>query len=167
MLEETIAALPADAAPLRGRIESILGAGGPDDALVAAIGAAARVITPYAFVLDPGQANVIGLPTWIRATAYRIRMGSGDTDTVAVLAPRGLLVPTPRFAAAGVSSGHVSLVLEADGSLRADLPAVAYDGDLYPSFAVEAARLHLGVPRERVAVQGARGILIGERSADR
>ena len=54
-------------------------------------------------------------------------------------------------------------MLEADGSLRADLPAVAYGGDLYPSLAVEAARLHLGVPRERVAVQGNHGIRIGDR----
>jgi adenylate cyclase len=114
-------------------------------------------------VLDPAQANVAGVPDWIRATAYRVRTGEIGPDATSLLAPVGLLVPAPRFAAAGVSSGHVSLILEADGSLRADLPAVEYDGDLFPSLAVEAARLHLRVPRERVAVQGSRGIQLGDR----
>ena len=56
----------------------------------------------------------------------------------------------------------MSLLLESDGSLRADLPAVAYGDELYPSLAVEAARLHLGVARERVACRRTRGIRLGD-----
>ena len=40
---------------------------------------------------------------------------------------------------------------------------LGYAGDVYPSVAVEAARLQLGVPRERMAVEGSRGIAIGDR----
>jgi adenylate cyclase len=46
--------------------------------------------------------------------------------------------------------------------LRADLPAVAHDDDVFPSLAVEAARLFLGVGRDRVAVEEGRGVAVGD-----
>ncbi|HEU4517898.1 MAG TPA: adenylate/guanylate cyclase domain-containing protein [Microvirga sp.] len=161
LLEAAAGSLPREAAPLRRRIEAALHGGGEDAALAAAIGAAGRVVAPYAFVFDPRQANVAGVPRWVRATAYRVRTASGRGPPPP-MAPAGLLVPALGLAAAAASTGHVTLSLEADGSLRADLPAVAYDDDAFPSLAVEAARLFLGAGRERVAVDGGRGVAIGD-----
>lgn len=160
LLERARAALPSEAGPLRRQIEEVLGARGPDATLAGAIATAGEVVVPYAFVLDQPQVNALGVPAWIKATAYRIVTG---TPGASLLVPRGLLVPVAPVAAAGVSSGHVTLLLEADGTLRADLPAVAYDGEVYPSVAVEAARMQLGVPRDRMAVEGSRGVIIGDR----
>lgn len=160
LLERAREALPSEAEQLRRQIEDILGARGPDASLAAAIAAAGTVVVPYAFVLDRPEVNAPGVPPWIKATAYRIVTG---TPGASLLVPQGLLLPVAPFAAAGVSSGHVTLLLEADGSIRADLPAVAYGSDVYPSVAVEAARMQLGVPRDRMAVEGSRGIIIGDR----
>jgi adenylate cyclase len=161
LLEAAAGSLPPEAAPLRRRIEAALHGGGQDAALAAAIGAAGRVVTPYAFVFDPRQANVAGVSGWVRATAYRVRTASGGGAPPPV-APVGLLVPAPGLAAAAASTGHVTLLLEPDGSLRADLPAVSHDDDAFPSLAVEAARLFLGVGRDRMALDGSRGVAVGD-----
>ena len=113
-------------------------------------------------MLDAGQANTARLPAWIRATAYSVHTASGAL-AAAPLTPRGAIVPAHALGAAAASAGHVSLLLEVDGTLRADLPVVPFADDLYPSLAVEAARLHLGVPRGQVAAEGERGIRIGDR----
>ncbi|MEK0084167.1 CHASE2 domain-containing protein [Benzoatithermus flavus] len=163
LLEAALAALPPEVADVRRRIEALLADGGPDRELAAAIAAAGRVIMPYAFVTDPRQANLIAVPPWMEATAYRVRttIGPGG-DEPAALAPAGLLVPAPVLAVAAASSGHVSLVLDSDGSLRAELPAVAYGSELYPSLPVEAVRTFLGLGREQVALDAEHGVRIGE-----
>ncbi|HEX6011262.1 MAG TPA: adenylate/guanylate cyclase domain-containing protein [Geminicoccaceae bacterium] len=161
LLEAAAGSLPPAATPLRRRIEAALHGGGEDAALAAAIGAAGRVVTPYAFVFDPRQGNVAGVPGWARRTAYRVRTASGSGASPPVT-PVGLLVPAPGLAAVAASTGHVTLLLEPDGSLRADLPVVTHDDDAFPSLAVEAARLFLGVGRDRMAVDGGRGVVVGE-----
>jgi adenylate cyclase len=162
LLQAAAEALPDRSGPLHLELTAALADGGPDAALAAAIAAARRVVVPYGFVTDPGQANVEGAPPWVTATAYRVRTASGPEGEPAALSARGLLVPIPVLAAAGLSSGHVTLLLDSDGSLRADLPVVAYDGELYPSLPVETARLYLGVGRERLAVEGRTGVRLGE-----
>ncbi|MFL5332021.1 MAG: CHASE2 domain-containing protein [Geminicoccaceae bacterium] len=162
LLEAAAAALPPTAAMLRRQLEMALGAGGPDQALAAAVAAAGFTLVPYVFVHDPAQANVGQLPAWLRATAYRIHAAPEDVDSPPPLAPRGAIVPAGALGAAATSAGHLSPPLELDGTLRADLPAVAYGDDYYPSLAVEAARLYLNMPRDRLAAQGTRGVRIGE-----
>ena len=163
LLEDVSRALPPTASNLRQELTRALGASGPDQALAEAFTAAGNTVLPYAFVLDPAQVNTTGLPAWIRATAYRIQTASSGLASQSPLTPLGAIVPADALGAAAASAGHVSLLLEADGTLRADLPAVAFDDDLYPSLAVEVARLHLGVPREKVTAEGDRLIRIGDR----
>ncbi len=161
LLGQAQAALPDSAAHLRRAIGEVLATSGPDTALAAAIGASGRVVAPYAFVLDRFQANAVTVPDWIATTAYRIRTGPNPTP---LLIPQGLLVPAAPFAAAAASAGHVTLLLEPDGSLRADLPGMPYAGELYPSLAVEAARLQLEAAPAQVVVDGGRGLAIGDRT---
>ncbi len=161
LLAESLAALPIDGT-LRQRIAGLLAEPG-DAALASAVATSGRVVLPYAFVQDPAQANVTGLPGWIEATAYRVVAAAAADPAGAALRPAGLIAPVERFGAAALAVGHVSLLLEADGSLRADLPAVAYGDRLLPSLVLEAARLQLGVARDRVLVDGSRGIILGDR----
>lgn len=163
MIAELSAALPAGADELRRRARSVLQAVEPDLELALAILEADRVVTPYAFVFDPRQANIAGVPPWIRATAYRIRTLPAAEEPNAVPAPAGLIVPAPQIASAGVSTGHVTLLLEPDGSLRAALPAIAHAGELYPSLPVEILRRHLGLPPDQLAIEGGAVLRLGDR----
>jgi adenylate cyclase len=161
LLAASLSALPPDALALRDRLTAALAAREPDDALARAIAAAGKVVLPYAFVQDPRQANVAAVPSWIAATAYRVHAVADGASGSTLF--RGLIVPADALGAAAASAGHDWRRLEADGSLRAELPTVAYGEEAYPSLAIEAARLQLGVPRERMAADSSRGILIGER----
>ena len=40
---------------------------------------------------------------------------------------------------------------------------MAYGDDIYPSFALEVARQHLGVPRDDVRLELGRGVWLGDR----
>lgn len=162
-LSATRESLPPEAAAARGEIDRLLAQPDPDLALAVAISAAGQVVTPYAFVAELGQANLAGLPPWIRGTAYRVRRARRSTPPAAPTAAAGVLVPAAPLASVGASAGHVNLGLEPDGSVRAHLPAVAHDGDLYPSLPVEVVRLFLGLPREALVVDEGQGIELGTR----
>lgn len=147
LLEEAAAALPPPSAELRQRIRDALESSGHDRELALAIRSAQRVIVPYAFVFDPAQANRTEVPPWIAATAYRVRTAATAEETSAPPPPSGLLAPAPELGVAGVSAGHVTLLLEVDGSLRAALPAIVFKDESYPSLPVEAVRRFLGRDR--------------------
>jgi adenylate cyclase len=163
LLAATLAELPSHARPLRQRVVAALAESGPDRSLVGAITRAPPVLLPYAFVQVPAQANTVAVPDWIEPSAYRLRTRVVGDAAPAAFQPRGLIVPAPALGNVAATAGHVSLLLEADGSLRADLPAVAYGDEVYPSLAVEAARLQLGIPPEQMVVEGGHGVRIGQR----
>lgn len=152
------AALPE---PLRARLDAALdgAADDPDRTLAEAIRAAGRVITPYAFVFATAEANRAEVPEQVRASAYRVRAERAGAP--AEPAPAGLLTPVPALATAGVSTGHVTLLLERDGSLRAASPGIAYQGERYPSLPVEALRRYLGLPPDRLAWESGRLLRLG------
>ena len=161
LLADSVAALPAEA-ELRRRVADLLAEPG-DAGLAAAIAASGRVLLPYAFVADQGQANATVPPPWIEATAYRVVAAADGSPAGAPLRPAGLIGPAAELGMAAAATGHVSLLLEPDGSLRADLPAIAYGDLVLPSLAIEAARRQLGLPAERVVADGMRGIRLGDR----
>ena len=164
LLAASIAALPEESAALRDRLVEVVGTSRDDGPLSRAIATSGRVVLPYAFVQDPAQANVAAMPGWIEATAYRVHTMAGDSAAAAAFQPHGLIAPAEVLGRAAATGGHGSLLLETDGSLRADLPAVSYGDEVFPSLAIEAARMQLGVPRERVVADGNRGILLGDQA---
>lgn len=164
LLAASLAALPAQAAELRAKLAAALAEASPDAELASAIGRAPAVLLPFAFAKDSAQANALEEPDWVVAAAYRVHTQTAGDPSEGAFAPRGLIVPADALGRAAVGAGHVSLLLEKDGSLRADLPAVAYRDDIYPSLAVEAARLRLGLPREQVVADGGAGIRLGSHT---
>ena len=161
VLEASRAALPATD-PLRARLDRLLDVPEADARLARSLAAAGNVVLPYAFVREAAAPNAAPLPAWLAATAYRVQATTRDAAPPA-FRPGGLILPVAALGAAAATVGHVSLLLETDGSLRAELPALPYRGELYPSAAIEAARLRLGLARDQVASEGTRGIRLGER----
>lgn len=129
-----------------------------DHELARAVATAGNAVLAYAFV--PSSDRWVPPPTWLGATAYRVRAGPVGTQ----FRPAGLLLPDEWLGRSAASLGHVSLLLEPDGSLRADLPAVPYGEELYPSAAVETARLALGLDRADLAFDAGREIVLGPRT---
>jgi adenylate cyclase len=113
-----------------------------DLALTQAIDRAGNVVVPFAFTFDHTTGNAADLPDTVRKSAFRIvQVASGDTvraEPVAI----GALLPQSPFLAAGYPA-HVSVLLEADGSVRFAHPAIRFGDAYYPSAAVEIGRLFL------------------------
>ena len=156
---DRVAAAGADVIILNLLLAEPAGSGPTADDLdlARAIATARRVVLTYAFASAP--AGPAPPPSWLAATAYRVRAGPFPTE----FRPEGLILPAPEFGRAAASLGHVSPPLETDGSLRADLPAAAFANELFPSAAIEAARLRLRLARADVAVERDRGIVLGGR----
>lgn len=73
------------------------------------------------------------------------------------------LPPTAVLAHAAAGLGHDWLLLDHDGSLRSDLPALPLANALYPSLAIEAVRLFWGLPRDALRATLGRAVAIGDR----
>jgi adenylate cyclase len=170
-LARAVAALSADGARVIAFDLLLIGregaAVGPepsdaDRALRDAIRGAGNVIVPFAFVFDPQDADLTTLTPEIEAAAFRVTQAPPGRRPALAPRPAGLLVPAPEFLAAG-SGAHVNVVLSADGGLRFAHPVIGYGGRYFPSLPIEAARLYLGVARDRVALRFDQGIGLGDR----
>jgi adenylate cyclase len=120
-----------------------------DRALAVAIRAAGRVVVPFAFVFTgQGDSGAPVADAVAKASYPLVYLAEGHPSPPtagAVVAPLPIL-------AAGATTAHVSVLLDIDGSLRFDSPVIRFRDDFYPSLPVEAVRLHLGLPRQALAV---------------
>ena len=73
-----------------------------------------------------------------------------------------MLAPLESLLEAG-HPAHVTVFLERDGRLRFAHPAIRFGDAHYPSLAVEAARLHLGLERNAVALNAGVAVSLGSR----
>ena len=135
-----------------------------DSEFAAQMRAAGNVVLPFSFGFGgPAEASPPEPPPPIRTAAFRIVYGPGAAREVLTPVATSLLAPIPELAQAAASLGHGNLHLDRDGAARFEFPAVAYGMEVYPSFALEVARQHLGVPRDQVRLELRRRIWLGDR----
>jgi len=142
-------------------LESVHG----DRRLAQQIDESGTVVLPILFELaaDPAGAQPQPLP-WVAQTAFRVVQARGTTPTLGrPPVATGLLAPIPNLGRAAATLGHANVPLDRDGAARIEHPVIAYAGAYYPSFALEAARLHLDIPRDRVRLELGRGITLDGR----
>jgi diguanylate cyclase (GGDEF)-like protein len=122
------------------------GGGTPEGsaALASAMKACACVLIPFSLP-DDGKADSAAAPAPVLAQAL-LRY-----DDEAALArseghyrPRRLVAPELKLAEAAAALGHISVLPEADGSLRRDLPLLRLSGEVYPSLPLRLAAFARG-----------------------
>jgi adenylate cyclase len=129
-----------------------------DRELAAAIADAGDVVLPFSFGFgEPRPVSSPELPPAVAATAFRIVHGPNAERARVPLDAINLLAPIPELADAAASLGHTN------GTTRFEFPAIAYEDQYYPSFALEVARQHLGVAREDVKLKLGSGVRLGDR----
>lgn len=157
---------PGPAAEFARVLEEALAAADPDQALTEVLAAVRRVVLPYYFVFPPMAAEPPD--DAVRRLLNRSRIvGFVTPEAERAIAPRdaaGVLLPLPRFLAASAGNGHVNVYPDADGALRRLELVIRLGDGLYPSLALETARLALGLPRTRVQVGGDDTIRLGSRA---
>jgi adenylate cyclase len=135
-----------------------------DAEFAAQMRAAGDVVLPFSLGFGgPTQASMPDPPPAVAAVAFGVVHGPPPAASTLPLVATDLLAPIPELATAAASLGHTNVALDRDGAARFAFPALAYGGRAYPSFALEVARLHLGVDRDQVRLELGRGVWLGER----
>ena len=175
-LAERYRALGLDRAPgraraLGGAIEEALATADTDAALAEALTATQRVVLPYAFVFpDERAAERAETPPPLDEAARRLLnrsrvvafQGPAAEHALSPTMAASALLPLARFRAAG--SGHANVLPDSDGVLRHTPLVIGFGDGLYPSVALETARLALGLSRTQVQITADRRIMLGEEA---
>lgn len=127
-----------------------------DAMLGSAIGNAGNVILPIVF--DFEKASTLGE----RENDLLAGFSFGPVETPSITA-KGILMPVPDLAGEAMGLGHINMIPDNDGTMRWEPLVIGYRGALYPSIALQAAVLSLGIPQEKVMVSAAEGIRLGEK----
>ena len=135
-----------------------------DAELAAAMRAAGNVVLPFSFgVGGPADARLPEPPAAVAATAFRIVHGPDAASSMPASVGDRRARADPRARRGRVHARPHERRLDRDGAARFEFPAVAYGANVYPSFALEVARQHLGVPRDKVRLELGRGVWLGDR----
>jgi diguanylate cyclase (GGDEF)-like protein/PAS domain S-box-containing protein len=113
-------------------------------ALAAAMKACACVLIPFSLP-DDGQPDPRAVPAPVLAQALlRYDDEAALARSEGYYRPRRLVAPEAGLAEAAAALGHISVLPEADGSMRRDLPLLRLDGEVYPSLPLRLAAFARG-----------------------
>ncbi len=73
-----------------------------------------------------------------------------------------VLIPVKALSQHAFAMGHINMIADQDGVLRWEMMAIEYNGQLFPSLALQAARIYLGLPVEEMALIAAEGVRLGD-----
>ena len=151
---------------LREQVQAVSRDLDPDGTLQDAVAAAGNVVLPFSFLFyandDPARRRARAPSRAVASWSYPKALSPGDPRPRLSLRPDNLLPPVNRIAKRAASGGHVNVGREADGTTRYEYPVLEYQGRLYPSLAVQAARMALGIEPDEVEVVFGEGIRLGQ-----
>ncbi len=139
----------------------------PDVALARALGRAERSVLALPLLVPDSRTRYTDAlvtttaPASMKKSEFMlIRQAAGsdafDPYHAAVALP---IIPALAETASGI--GHAYSLPDIDGVTRREYTALGFEDAYYPSFALELARLHLDIPRERVSLVLGEGIRLG------
>jgi adenylate cyclase len=169
LIGDRIQRLPALAGTPWGRalereLDALVREADGDARLEAAIRASGRVVLPVVFEgpeqhrAPPMAPEPTGTPLPSALTRFRRYEERGAYWTPWA---RGVVTPIPHLAAAARTLGHVTMLPDADGSTRWETTVIEYRGHYYPSLAVQAVRVALGLPSTEVQLDFGRALHVG------
>ncbi len=132
-----------------------------NDDLANALAMGSPTVLPFALLFGNAEPTVPSPTRLIEPGAYPSLIEAPGHSVTELLEANGVLVPALPEIPDTVSFGHVTVLRDVDGSLRYDLPVVAYDGLLYPSLAITAVRLFWALDRTAVVPVIGTGIHLG------
>ncbi|WP_162906838.1 CHASE2 domain-containing protein [Algihabitans albus] len=133
-----------------------------DAALAEAIARAGNVTLGYAFTFGPqmlARLEASDLPP--DGTALQ-RYRRSPQAIGPLPHASGTLLPPRSFSEAAATLGHMSVLLAPDGALRSEATVVAFEGTLYPSLTLQAARQFHRLPRSDLTAEVGQSISLGD-----
>jgi len=156
----------AAGSPVQRELEDVIRRADHDGQLAEAIRESERVILPIVFEVGPDKA---GPPPEPSGTPFKSALQSfRHYDERGVYPPPGAKDATPPIPAlmdAAKALGHVTMQADQDGTTRWEAVVFEDRGRYYPSLAIQAVRLALGVEPKALTLDFGRGITVGSRTA--
>lgn len=134
------------------------------DSLARSASRCGRVLFPYYFLREDRLAvvNVAEPPADIAATAMRLPGGLSPNAIPAITQAKQLITSSEKITAGGRSGGHLSKVLELDGSLRREANLVNFGPALLPSLGMTTVSGMGSAVRPIGLSDGGEDLLVGE-----
>lgn len=121
-----------------------------NDTLMYQVLAASRnVVLPMYFAVGPSLGEAAAIPAISSSSLTQID-NTDDIMRFPTTEGHDPAVPLDRFAEQSPAIGHVNIVPDSDGVVRSELPVIQFQGDFYPSFALQVLRQYLNIPLENV-----------------
>lgn len=137
-----------------------------DRKLAEAITKAGNVVLATAFVVPKKKGKVTAakdVPDFLWDSAFmQVKSTGGIGWKQWAVTPESVMPPLPELAA-GASLGHVYSLPDRDGVLRWQFLYLHYGNDCYPQFALQVARIALGIDPKDMVLYGGTGIQLGDR----
>jgi adenylate cyclase len=135
-----------------------------DDLFQRAIMQSGRVLLPVVFDFMEGGYKESGFTDqkidFLIPSAY---MAMKNTDVPSSVPQAKMVLPTLlRFSTYAKALAHINMNPDVDGTLRWEMLAVAYQDDYYAPIGLQAARLYRDVPMEKMALDFAGSVQMGD-----
>ena len=135
-----------------------------DDLFQRAIMKSGRVVLPMVFDFAEGSDKETGFTDqkldFLLPSAY---MAMKNTDAPFGAPSAKMVLPTLlRFSAFARALAHINMSPDIDGTLRWEMLAIDYQGDYYAPIGLQAARLFLDVPLEKMALDFSGSVHVGD-----
>jgi adenylate cyclase len=135
-----------------------------DDLFQRAIMQSGRVVLPVVFDFMEGGYKESGFTDqkidFLIPSAY---MAMKNTDVPSSVPQAKMVLPTLlRFSTYAKTLAHINMNPDVDGTLRWEMLAVAYQDDYYAPIGLQAARLYRDVPMEKMALDFAGSVQMGD-----
>ncbi len=135
-----------------------------DDLFQRAVMQSGRVVLPVVFDFTEAGYKESGFTDqkidFLIPSAY---MAMKNTDDPSAIPQAKMALPTLlRFSAYAKAMAHINMNPDVDGVLRWEMLAVEYQGDYYAPIGLQAARLYRDVPMEKMALDFAGSVQMGE-----
>lgn len=131
-----------------------------DDILAKSIANAGNVILPIVFDFK-GKKTKITEDVLFDNTFPIIR----NSDYLRIFPPisaQSVLIPIKSLIDASKILGFINMIPDKDGVLRWEVMSIEFDGEIFPSIDLQAARMYLGLPMEAMTLKATQGIQLGE-----
>lgn len=135
-----------------------------DMALAAAIKKAGNVVLATRFDVSQGR-NIATAPTEVPDVLWdsafmEVKSVKGIAWKKFTLKPDSVMPSLPEFSSVA-ALGHAYTLQDIDGSIRSDLLYLNFGDDCYPHFALQIARIALGIEMKNMVLFGGSGIALG------
>jgi adenylate cyclase len=130
-----------------------------DDMLSASMKKAGNVILPIVFDFKGEKSKITG--EILYDSSFPMVRNSGNFKIFPPISANKVLLPLNKFSTVAKTLGHINMIPDKDGILRWEIMAIEFDGEIFPSISLQAARVAQNLPMEAMTLKATDGIQLG------